>query len=94
MRTNTSVFEQVEMEQDDLLKRVIRRKATFVGHISRMNDDRLLKRVWEIRDGHQQVERGRRRTEVDADVMKMFGEYKDSSPLVLSKDDFPIIVQI
>ena len=77
MWTNTSVFEQVEMEQGDLLKRVIRRKATFVGHISRMNDDRLIKRVWEIRDGHREVKRGRRRTEVDADVMKMFGEYKD-----------------
>ena len=38
------------MEQGNLLKRVIRRKATFVGHISRMNNDRLLKRVWEIRD--------------------------------------------
>ena len=51
-----------------------------MGHISRMNDDRLLKRVWEIRDGHREVKRGRRRTEVDADVMKMFGEYKDVKP--------------
>ena len=76
MRTNKSVFEEVEMEQGDLLKRVIRRKATFVGHISRMNDDRLLKRVWEIRDGHREVKRGRRRTEVDAEVTKMFGHYK------------------
>ena len=55
---NKSVFEEVEMEQGDLLKRVIRRKATFVGHISRMNDDRLLKRVWEIRDGTSRSEKG------------------------------------
>ena len=75
MRTNKSIFEEVEMEQGDLLKRVIRRKATFVGHISRMNDDRLLKRVWEIRDGHREVKRGRSRTEVDAEVTKMFGCY-------------------
>ena len=46
------------MEQGNLLKRVIRRKATFVGHISRMNDDRLLKRVWEIRDGTSRSEKG------------------------------------
>ena len=59
MRTNKSVFEEVEMEQGDLLKRVIRRKATFVGHISRMNDDRLLKRVWEIRVGHREVKRAK-----------------------------------
>ena len=41
-----------------------------------MNDDRLLKRVWEIRDGHREEKRGRRRTEVDAEVTKMFGHYK------------------
>ena len=41
-----------------------------------MNDDWLLKRVWEIRDGHREVKRGRRRTEVDVEVMKMFGHYK------------------
>ena len=70
MRTNKSVFEEVEMEQGDLLKRVIRRKATFVGHISRMNDDRLLKRVWEIRDGHREVKRGRRRTEANYKAVK------------------------
>ena len=45
------------MEQGNLLKRVIRRKATFVGHISRMNNDRLLKRVWEIRDGTSRSEK-------------------------------------
>ena len=77
MRTNKSIFEAVEMEQGDLLKRVIRRKVTFVGHISRMNDDRLLKRVWEIRDGHREVKRGRRRTRTTPHVAESTGKPQD-----------------